>query len=66
MADEPACMVCGGSGRYVRHPQGEVPLAYCSEHAPAATSPWIYIAQAVLVLAILGIAGFRLWGWFRS
>jgi hypothetical protein len=53
---EPKCAVCGGPGRYVREPKTGDGLIWCAEHAPAATSPWVMIAQAILILAILGMA----------
>lgn len=60
MAEEPSCAVCKGPARYVRDPAGGVALAFCSEHAPAATPPWIMIAQALALLAILAVAAFKL------
>jgi hypothetical protein len=66
MTPEPKCAVCGGAGRYVRDPKRGDPGAWCVEHAPAATSPWILIAQLLAILAIVALLAFKLPGWLRS
>jgi hypothetical protein len=50
------CAVCGGLGRYVREPKIDDARIWCADHAPAALPPWVMVARALLVLAILGLA----------
>ncbi len=65
-ATERKCAVCGGPGRYVREPKTGDAMIWCADHAPAATSPWAMVAQAILILAILGLALTRLVRWLAG
>lgn len=64
MVDRLTCPDCGAPARYVRHPESMPRKAWCAEHAPAATPPWILVARVLALLAILVYAGFKRWGRF--
>jgi hypothetical protein len=63
---ESRCAVCGDPGRYVRGPKSDDPRIWCADHAPAATSPWVMIVQAILILAILGLGLARFARWLSN
>lgn len=60
MSDTP-CQVCGKPGFVQGAPGGAYSGCWCPDHAPRPVSPLYTMAKAVLILAIVVIAAWKLW-----
>jgi len=56
-------VVCGNPGRYARDPKTAGAVLWCADHVPAALPPWVLLARALLILAVLGPALYHLGRW---
>jgi len=60
------CEVCGKPGQVQGAPGAPYSGCWCPEHAPRPDPAWYGLLKGALILAILGVAAWRLLRWLAG